>query len=200
MISSRPGQRDQHARDELAGREDRLLGAAMEAVDPHATGAVWADQFELGADDQEQAERVGDGRAVGDVADQRGGVADLRRAEPPGHRVDLGQGVARERLELGPGHVGADREDIPIAGDLPQVSEAGEAQEGRRLDALLVPLDAQLGAARDDDRARMPGLERDGVFQGARAEEDPPAGLDPERALAARDQFVVHLARRIEAR
>ena len=82
----------------------------------------------------------------------------------------------------------------PIAGDPRQLAQAGEAQEDRRLEPLLVPLDAQLGAARDDDRARMSGLEGDGVLQPSRAEEDPPAGLDPERRIGARGQLVVHHA------
>ena len=71
-----------------------------------------AGHFELGPDDQEEAERVGDRRAVGDVADQRGDVADLRRAKALRSAHGSRERLARELLEVGPGHVGADREDI----------------------------------------------------------------------------------------
>ena len=128
---------------------------------------------------------------------RRSGSAPIRTG---GHRMDLGQPFAGERLELRPGRAGADRQDVSHAVDPRQLIQAGEAQEDRRLAPLLVPLDAQLGAARDDDRAWVPGLEGDGVLHPRRAEERPPAGLDQDRPAGPCGQLVDHPAGRIDAR
>ena len=157
-------------------------GPAVEAVDPHAPGAAGADQFQLGADDQEQAERVGDRRAVGDVADQRGDVADLGRAEPPRHRVDLGQSLPGERLELRPGHVGADREHIPIAAD-PRTARPRRRGSGGP-PARRPACSAGRPARSPPETMTAPGcraLNATASSRRAGRKKDPPAGLDPER-------------------
>src|SRR5207244_3060493 len=94
-----------HAGDDLVRVQIEFLVAEIEVVDVDGAGA--AVQFELRAGDEEIRQRVADGRTVGDVAGQRAGVLDLRRAEDVEDAEELGDARLDERLERGEGDVRA---------------------------------------------------------------------------------------------
>ena len=72
-------QRDQHSGDDLVGCDDASASARCGSPSiATRRAAAHADQFQLGLEDHQETERVGDRRAVCDVADQRGDIADLR--------------------------------------------------------------------------------------------------------------------------
>ena len=81
-----------------------------------------------------------------------------------------------------------------------QLAQARETQERRRLEPALVPLDAQLGAAGDDDRTRVSCPECDGVFQPLQGGRKPSGSSRSGAEHRPRGQLFIHHARRIEAR
>src|SRR5207247_9184080 len=113
-------------------------------------GAHAAIEFYLRPGDEEVRQRVADRRAVGDVAGQRAGVLDLRRAEDVEDGEQLGDARLDERLERGEGDVRAGHDDAVLFAQLVESRDLGQRQHGRRGEVALVDPDADVGGALHD--------------------------------------------------
>ena len=153
-ISSRAGQRDQDARDDLVGCEDRLLRPAVEVLDGHAPAAA---RRSINSSSASTISRKQSESATGEPwAMLPTSVATLRICGEPNRsvsawisgRVPCANASSRAQVTLAP-----TERTSPSRVDPRQLADAREAQDDGGSSPCLFRCDAQLGGARGDDRA-----------------------------------------------
>ena len=126
---------------------------------------------------------VADRRAVGDVAADRAGIADLHRGEAPPHLAHVRVPAGQRRHGIAVADSRADRDPVVGLLDLLQLAHAAEIDHGVEHALLLGDPQADIGAAGDD---RGLGLLQQHLRQrldGGGRDEPPPAVAHDQRLL-----------------
>ena len=102
------GARDADALDELAGLRGPACRRQEEVFERHRAALAALAQHQLGAERDQRRRHVADRRAVGDIAADRAGVADLEAADAADQLAQIGVEAGERVLRLGIAHARAD--------------------------------------------------------------------------------------------
>ena len=136
-------------------------------------------QHQLGAERDQGGRHVADRRAVGDIAADRAGVADLDAADPADQLAQIGVEAGQRLLGLGIADARAERERVRALLDPPQIGDVADEDDRAEIARLLGDPQADIGGAGDDPRL---GMREQQVGRARR----PLRGVDRKPRLAAR--------------
>ena len=112
-----------------------------------------AAQRQLGAERDQGRRHVADRRAVGDIAADRAGVADLDAADPPDQLAEIGVQAGQRLAGVGIADRRAERERVRAFLDPLQIGDVADEDGRAEVAKLLGDPQADIGRAGDD-----PGL------------------------------------------
>ena len=150
-VGRRAGNAD--ALDELAGREILLAVAQEEILEREGAALGSAPERELGAQRDQRRRHVADRRAVGDIAADRAGVADLDSADAADELAEIRMQAGQRLAGLGVADGRPERERLRALLDLPQIGDVADEDGRAEVAKLLGDPQADVGGPGDD-----PGL------------------------------------------
>ena len=155
---ARARERDFDGFEEFAGCPGLRSVVDKEILDGEPAGFAGFPQ-DKGRIEHDQCRRhVADGRAVGDVAADGAGVADLDRSETPNNFTEVGEDVGDGRERLGIGHAGADGEPVGAPIDPSKFADAAQVNDGAELAVRLCHPQPNVRCPRDQHRVRVFGV------------------------------------------
>ena len=132
------------------GREILLAVAQEEILERDGAALRSAAERELGAERDQGGRHVADRRAVGDIAADRAGVADLDAADPPDQLAEIGVQAGQRLAGVGIADGGAERERVRALLDPPQIGDVADEDGRAEVAKLLGDPQADVGRAGDD--------------------------------------------------
>ena len=152
--------------DELAGVEHRTLGAGEEVGDGHQPPTVRACDLDRRPERDQDRQRVAGRGRRREVAADRRGVADLRRADRTRGVRERGNEVGdRIALELRERRGRADHDRRAVDADSCERRHPSDGHDPRERSASVVDLDHEIGSAREDRRIGIRGQRRERGFE-----------------------------------
>ena len=145
-----------------------------------------APERELGAERDEGGRHVADRRAVGDIAADRAGVADLDAADPADQLAEIRMQPGQRLAGVGIADGRAERERVRALLDLPQIGDVADEDGRAEVAMLLGDPQADIGGPGDDAGLGMREEEVGQLVGGGRM-----AVSGPQRAQRRDDGLVI---------
>ncbi len=116
-------------------------------------------QDEVRAQRDQGGRRVADGRAIGDIAADRAGIAHLAGAQTPDQLAEIGIGFGQHRLGIAVGRGGADPDPAGLDAYVAQGGDPADMDDRRQVAMLFRDPESDIGGAADNRRIGVFGIE-----------------------------------------